>query len=100
MVKVYKDLVFTNKDWGGWSSVTVIGDHTLSVQCGEHAYCTPRKNLSSPTEYSTFEIAVWRNDNNVWVTKDFTDIVGDGFKDIAEWVDRENITEVIKKINL
>jgi len=96
MIKEFKDLVFTKRDFGGWSSVTKIAEHTLSVQCGQFPYCTPRENLSSPTEHSSFEVAVWRNDDDVWVTKDFTDCDDD----VAGWVDRKEITEVIKKINL
>ena len=56
MIKEFKDLVFTKRDFGGWSSVTTIAEHTLSVQCGQFPYCTPRENLSSPTQYSSFEV--------------------------------------------
>tara|TARA_R110001592_G_scaffold335246_1_gene619876 strand:+ start:269 stop:556 length:288 start_codon:yes stop_codon:yes gene_type:complete len=95
-MKEFKDLVFKKREFGGFSSITVIAEHTLSVQCGQFLYCNPRKNLSTPNEYSSFEIAIIRNNDDVWVTKDFTDC-GD---DVAGWVDRKEITEVIKYLNL
>jgi len=96
-MKEFKDLVFKMRNEGGWSSVTTIAHHTLSVQCGRFPLCTPRENLSSPTEHSSFEIAVWENAGDMkWVTKDFTDCNDD----VAGWVSRDEITEVIKKINL
>ena len=94
-MKNFKDLEFTKKSHGGFGSHSVIGNHVLSVQCGEMNYCTPRENLDSPSNFSSFEIAIWKHDGSQeWVTGQFIDTDDD----VAGWVSRDEITKVIQKL--
>ena len=91
----FSDLKFKHSQHGGWSSHTEINGHVLSVQCGERNYCDPREDLSSPEEYSTFEIAIWEStDNRKWCTPRFTS----GDDAVKGWASREEIEGVIKAI--
>jgi ABC-type enterochelin transport system substrate-binding protein len=95
----FEDLKFERKFLGGFGSTTEINGYILSVQCGSFHYCTPRSNLSSVEDYSTFEIAVIDNrktEFGEFVTSNF--INEHNPDDVAGWVTREEINEVIKKI--
>lgn len=95
-MKEFKDLEFEQNSQGGWGSHSVIGEHVLSVQCGSSPYCTPRENLDSPDKYSSFEIGIWKEDSpREWVTGKFIHTEDD---EVAGWVGRDEITEVIKKL--
>jgi len=90
------DLQFQSHPFGGFGSHTEINGHILSVQCGTRSYCSPRQDLSSPDEYESFEIAIWENaGDGPWCTQKF---FTDGDDDIAGWVSREQIEEVIIKL--
>jgi len=70
-MKTFSDLVFKDRGYGG------IGAHhkfdngfEISVQAGSFNYSTPRENLKSPDDFTSFEIAVF-GPNGDFVTKDF-----------------------------
>jgi len=90
------DLQFQSHPLGGFGSRTKINGHTLSVQCGARNYCSPRQDLASPDEYESFEIAIWENaGDGPWCTQKF---FTDGDVDVAGWLSREQIEEVITKL--
>jgi hypothetical protein len=92
----FSDLEFKPHPMGGFGSHTEINGHTLSVQCGTRNYCSPRKDLSSPDEYESFEIAIWENvEKGPWTTRKFIPNLND---DVAGWISREEIENVITKI--
>lgn len=94
-MKQFKDLEFKKVGHGGFGSHSVIGDHVLSVQCGQFVYSTPRENLDAPSKFSSFEIAIWKNDSSKeFVTDQFTDTDDE----VAGWVSRDEITGVIQKL--
>jgi len=67
----------------------------ISIQCSAFHYCTPRENLNSPNDYSSFEVAVF-NANGDWVTsKFFEDCGGDMVKG---WATRPEIISAIRRI--
>jgi len=92
----FEDLKFERKFLGGFGSRTEINGYILSVQCSSSHYCTPRINLSSVEDYSAFEIAVIKGKNGKFVTSKFFD--ENNPNDVEGWVTREEINEVIKKI--
>lgn len=95
----FEDLKFERQLMGGFGSTTKINGYTLSVQCSSFHYCTPRLNLSSAEDYSSFEIAVIDNSKKAFVTSDFIeDAYGEVPGGVQGWVTREEINKVIKRI--
>jgi len=87
-MKLFSDLVFKDRAHGG------IGAHhkfdngfEISVQAGSFNYSTPRENLKSPDDFTSFEIAVFGL-NGDFVTKQF---VPDAHDDVLGWQDRGQI---------
>ena len=89
----FKDLEF-EKTYNG------VGAHhkfdngiTISVQAGECIYSTPKENLTSPNNYSSFEVAVW-DESGKLVTQYFakTDDA------VVGWQTIDDINKIIKKI--
>jgi hypothetical protein len=92
----FKDLKFEKK-WGGvGANYTFDNGITLSVQAGIGNYSTPREDLPSSDNYSSFEIAMW-DKNGDWITQD---IVPGHNDDVVGYVSRENIDEIISFIKL
>lgn len=67
--------------------------YTLSVVCGEHYYCTPKLSLPEANRYSSFEIAVLDKEDK-FCTSDFIKVDDQ----VAGWINREKITEVMEQI--
>lgn len=40
----------------------VFGDYAISIQCGDHSYCTPRQGGLPFEQYSEMEVATFHND--------------------------------------
>ena len=90
----FKDLQFEKK-WGGvGSNYTFDNGITLSVQAGSGLYSTPKEDLPSADDYSSFEIAIW-NEKGEWITQDITP-TQDG--EVKGWVSRDEIDEIISII--
>ena len=68
--------------------------HRLSVVAGPSMYCEPKLSLPNPADYKTFEVAVL-DSNGDWATKTFVPDIED---DVIGWVTREQITELMAKI--
>lgn len=91
----FKDLEFKARDFGGvGAQYTFDNGITISVQASQVNYSTPRENLGSPNDFSSFEIGMW--DANGWVTKE---LVADAGDDVIGWQSREDINNLIKKVN-
>jgi hypothetical protein len=91
----FKDLKFEKK-WGGvGANYTFDNGITISVQAGSGVYSTPRENHLSADDYSSFEIAMW-DEKGEWITQDI--VPNPNGDDVAGWVSRENIDEIISII--
>jgi len=92
----FKDLKFKERRTGGFGATVEIGEkgYTLSVQCGEFIYCSPRKNLSSPSEYSSFEIAIIDPEGR-FITDLF---IKDHDEEVAGWRSRDEIDDILTKL--
>ena len=94
-MKRFSDLVFKDRAHGG------IGAHhkfdngfEISVQAGSFNYSTPRENLKSPDDFTSFEIAVF-GPNGDFVTKDFVLGLDD---DVLGWQNRGQINDLMLSI--
>ena len=92
---IFKDLIFEKTFGGVGAKHTFDNGITISVQAGSGIYSTPKENLTSSDEYSSFEVAMWDEDRE-WVTKDFVSDAGD---DVLGWKSRDEINDLIQLIN-
>ena len=91
-MKVFKDLKFEPRISGGVGAIHQFDNGiTISVQAGEGSYSTPRKDLTSPDKFVSFEVAMWGEDGE-WVTKEFVPDAGD---DVLGWQDRGQINALM-----
>ncbi len=87
---------FKPNDFGGFGCTKkLLNGFKISVQCGKFNYCAPRENLNSPTDYSSFEVAVF-NANGDWVTSDFFEDCSRD--DVKGWTNRHEIVSAIEQI--
>lgn len=63
-------------------------DRTLSVVAGNGLYSTPRDSISSVSEVSAFEVAVFEPNGDFWTSEDWTD-------EVVGWQTREDINNII-----
>jgi len=90
----FKDLKFEPRGFGGVGAKhTFDNGITISVQASKINYSTPREDLTSPDDFSSFEIGMW--DVNGWVTKE---LVADANDDVLGWQSREDINNLLEKI--
>lgn len=91
-MKVFKDLVFKVNVFGGVNAKTQFDNgFEISVVAGRHAYSTPREDLRSPDDFSSFEIAVFDPQGN-WATKEF---FPDHHDDVMGWQSRGQINALM-----
>jgi hypothetical protein len=90
-MKVFKDLEFKKTFGGVGATHTFNNGVTISVQAGSGIYSTPKENLTSPDQFSSFEVAMWDEDRE-WVTKEFVPDAGD---DVLGWQDRGQINALM-----
>ncbi len=90
-MKVFKDLEFKKTFGGVGATHTFNNGITISVQAGSGIYSTPKENLTSPDQFSSFEVAMWDEDRE-WVTKEFVPDDGD---DVLGWQDRGQINALM-----
>lgn len=88
---------FKPKDnMGGFGCIKrLVNGFEISIQCSRFHYCTPREDLNSPNDYSSFEVAVF-NANGDWVTSDFFEDIGNN--QVKGWVSRREIISAIVRI--
>ena len=91
----FNDIEFgTHPHGGGIQGKLKVNGFTLSVVGGSGMYSQPREDLNSVDDFSSFEIAVF-DSNGDWATKTFFPDNGD---DVKGWVSRDEITELIGKL--
>ena len=92
---IFKDLEFKRNDIGGvGASHTFENGITISVQAGSFNWSTPRENLTSPNEFTSFEVAVL-DENKEFITKKF---IKNNDDDVMGWMDRADISILMIKI--
>lgn len=92
-MKNFNDIKFTPHPAGGIKGRLDINDVMLSVVAGEIPYSTPRESLTTPNEFSSFEVAIMNRDG--FCTKKFVPDVDD---DVLGWQTRDEINKLIKTI--
>ena len=91
----FKDLEFKARDYGGVGAKhTFDNGITISVQASKINYSTPKENLTSSDDFSSFEVALWDKDGE-WVIKEF---ITDHNDDVVGWQSREAINNLLEKI--
>lgn len=93
-MKVFKDLQFNSSKFGGGIGATMRFDNgfEISVQAGSFNYSTPKKDLKSPDDFVSFEVAVYGPPNGDFVTKEFVPNHDD---DVLGWQDRGQINALM-----
>jgi len=93
-MKVFKDLEFKSRQFGGGIGATMTFDNgfEISVQAGSFNYSTPKEDLKSPDDFVSFEVAVFGPLNGGFVTKNF---VPDAPDDVLGWQDRGQINALM-----
>ena len=92
---IFEDLVFEKKFGGVGVAHTFDNGITISVQAGSGNYSTPREDLTSSDQFSSFEVAIWDEDGD-WITKEF---FPDNNDDVIGWQSREDINNLIEKLS-
>ena len=91
----FRDLEFEPGSFGGVGATHTFDNNiTISIQAGKMNYSTPREDLTSSDQFSSFEVAIWDEDRE-WVTKEFVPDAGD---DVLGWQDRDEINTLLKTI--
>ena len=89
MIK-FKDLKFEPRGFGGVGAKhTFDNGITISVQASSFNYSTPREDLTSSDQFSSFEVAIWGEDG-VFITSNF--IGGD---EVMGWCSRDTINALM-----
>ena len=89
----FRDLEFKPRGFGGVGATQTFDKGiTISVQASKVNYSTPKEDLTSPDEFSSFEVAVWGDDGE-FITKNFT-----GDDDVIGWQSRDEINTLLKTI--
>jgi hypothetical protein len=91
-MKVFKDLKFEPRETGGIGAALKFENGiTISVIASRGSYSTPRGDLASPEEYSSFEVALLDEDRE-WITG----LVIPGCNDdVIGWQGREQINSIM-----
>ena len=89
-MKTFKDVVFKQHkvSKGSIQGLLMLDNGIeLSIVAGSFFYSTPRKDLSTPDAFSSFEVAVFDTNGN-FIPTDSGDVLG--------WQSREDIDELIQ----
>jgi hypothetical protein len=93
---IFEDLVFEKKFGGVGVAHTFDNGITISVQAGSGNYSTPREDLTSSDQFSSFEVGIWDKDGE-WITKEFAP---DNNDDVIGWQGRGEISFLMVKIQV
>ena len=94
-MRVFKDLEWKSWQDGVASSPKFDNGFELSIVAGPHKYSSPKDESNSPDDFASFEVAIFDPQGN-WATKEF---FPDHNDDVLGWQSREDINNLIKKIN-
>jgi hypothetical protein len=91
VMKTFKDLVFKVRGGENIHAVEKFDNgFSISVVAGEVAYSTPRKNMGSADDFSSFEVAIL-NDEGRFTRKFFPD----HHDDVLGWQERGQINALM-----
>ena len=91
----FKDLTFKKQMHGGVGATAKFKDVTVSIQAGKHAYSTPREDGLDSTQYSSFEVAIFKNsEDGAFVTDKFFN-TGD---QVAGWISKKDVEKLLQKL--
>lgn len=90
----FENIVFESHGAGGIKGKLKVNGHVLSVIAGAGFYSSPRENLTTPNEFTEFEVAVFDERGN-FVTNGFIEDIND---DVIGWQTREDINNIIEII--
>jgi hypothetical protein len=93
----FDNIVFSKNMFGDGISAKVLFDSgvVMSIIDGKGAYSNPREAKFHSDDFSSFEVAVLDVEGN-FITKEFAP---DHHDDVLGWQSREDINELITKIN-
>jgi hypothetical protein len=93
---IFEDLKFKKRHHGGIGATVEFKDVTVSIQAGKFVYSTPRKDLSSASKFSSFEVAIWENSGDrSFVTNQFLDTDDE----VAGWTTKEDIEKLLRELS-
>jgi hypothetical protein len=90
-MKTFKDLSWKRHPAGGVLGITQLNNHTISVVGGSFNYSSPRVDLESHEEYSSFEVAIMDSARNI-VTQEF---LPNSTDDVLGWQSKGDISSLM-----
>jgi len=93
-MKTFKDLKFIRHTYGGICATHEFPNKfSISVAAGKFPYSTPREDLDSEKDYSSFEVALLNPDGD-FVTGELLQSIDD----VCGWCGREDINNMMELI--
>ena len=91
----FKDLKFKKQHHGGVGATAKFKDVTVSIQAGKFVYSTPREDGLDSSQYSSFEVAIFKNsEDGGFVTDQFIDTVDQ----VAGWTSKKDVENLLQKL--
>lgn len=91
----FKDLTFNKQTHGGVGATAKFKEVTVSIQAGKFVYSNPREDGLDSTQYSSFEVAIFKNSKDGgFVTDQFLD-TGD---EVAGWTSKKDVEKLLQKL--
>jgi hypothetical protein len=93
-MKTFKDLVFTKYEYGLINGKCEFSNgFSISVSAGKFPYSTPREDLDSEKDYSSFEVAL-KNPDGDFITGELLQ----SMDDVCGWCSREDINNMMELV--
>ena len=91
----FKDLKFKKQNHGGVGATAKFKDVTVSIQAGKFVYSTPREDGLDSSQYSSFEVAIFKNsEDGGFVTDQFIDTEDQ----VAGWTSKKDVENLLQKL--
>ncbi len=91
----FKDLIFKKQMHGGVGATAEFKNVTVSIQAGKFVYSTPREDGLDSTQYSSFEVAIFKNsEDGAFVTNQFLDTEDE----VAGWTSKKDVEKLLQKM--
>jgi len=91
----FKDLTFKKQTHGGVGATAEFKDVTVSIQAGKFVYSNPREDGLDSTQYSSFEVAIFKNsEDGGFVTDKFLDTEDQ----VAGWTPKKDVEKLLQKL--
>jgi len=90
----FKDLKFKKQRHGGVGAIAKFKEVTVSIQAGKFAYSNPRKDDLDSSQYSSFEVAIFKNSDGDFVTDQFIDTEDQ----VAGWTSKKDVENLLQKL--